>query len=180
MAQANMNKKHYIFHATIYYIAWLVCILSAAHGIAWINTLIVLMLVSLQYYWQYRIQHQFKGLNSFVIVLTTLGTVSDTILLHLKLITFSANPFSPYLSPPWMISLWINFAIVLYSTLSHLFSHKYLLSALSLLGFSIAYASGGKMGAAAFPHGYTTTMLIGLIWMILLPASIYFLKRRIN
>ncbi len=172
-----MNKFHYIFHGLIYYIAWTLCILLAAHGIAWTNTIIVLILVSIQYYWQYHINHRYQGLNKLVIILSTLGTLSDSILLHLNIINFSANPFAPYMTPPWMIALWINFSIVLYSTLSHLFTHIYLLSALSFFGFSLAYIAGVKMGAASFPSGYFSAAWIGLIWMILLPASIHILNR---
>lgn len=172
-----MNRFHYHFHVLIYYIVWTAGILSAANGFAWISTFIILIGVSLQYYWQYHVHQQYKGMNTWVFIITTLGIVVDSTFLHLNLINFYANPFSHFLSPPWMIALWINFALVFYSTLFHLFQHLYILAVLSFLGFSFAYAIGVKTGAAFFPGGYFTAFLIGLVWMILLPLSVYFFNR---
>lgn len=168
-----MKRFHTIFHILANYIVWLICLLPAAHGIAWTSSLAALLIVGAQYYWQYHVYHEYKGLNSLVVTLTLLGTMIDSTLLHFKLIVFSSNPFSPYLSPPWMIVIWINFAIVLYSTIPGLFKHFFLVGILSFFGFSASYAAGVKVGAALFPYGYGSALLIGAIWMLLLPTTLY-------
>lgn len=177
MALKNMRKFHFMFHALAYNTAWIVGILLAASGQAWTSTVVVLLLVALQYYWQFYIYQQSRGLNELVILLTTVGTCIDTALLHAGLIIFTANPFAPYLCPPWMIALWISFAVILYATLSNLFKHLRLLALLSFLGFSLAYVAGARMGAAFFPRGYLTAILIGFIWMLLMPTIIYYYNK---
>lgn len=78
-----MKRFHYIFHALAYNIAWLACMLLAAEGSAWLSTIIVLLLVSTQYYWQFHIYHQSTGLNLLVILITIAGTLIDTLMLFL-------------------------------------------------------------------------------------------------
>lgn len=168
-----MNSMHYLFHLLAYYIAWIICILLAAQGHGLLGALIVILLVLLQIYWQFKLQKNTKGLFYFILILTGVGSLIDTFLIWNGIIILASNPFSPYFTSPWMINLWISFAVFMFSTLSYLFSHYFFTAALSFFGFSIAYALGVKMGAAFFPYGYLTSLLIGAIWAILLPLSLY-------
>jgi hypothetical protein len=104
----------------------------------------------------------------------------DTIFMHAGIIRFSSNPFSPYFTAPWMIALWISFAILLYSVLSNLLSRYLLMGLLAFAGFPIAYASGVKMGAAFFPNGYLSCVIIGIAWAICLPLCLSFYNRIIK
>ncbi len=93
------------------------------------------------------------------------------------IIIYASNPFAPYITPPWMITTWISFTVILYATLDTLFNHLTLLGLFSFIGFALAYAIGVKMGAAFFRYGYKASFLIGAIWFILLPFVIYGYKK---
>jgi len=168
-----MKKFHYLFHSIAYYIAWFSCITLAARGFAWLSPFIVIVCVLFQIYWQYKIQHDTQGLWYLLGLIVFISTLIDSVLIYNGVIVFAANPFSPYFTAPWMIAIWISFAVILYSTLKQLFDHWVVLGLLSFLGFASSYAIGAKMGSAFFPYGYKTCYLIGAIWLILLPSVVY-------
>lgn len=172
-----MKSVHYLFHSLAYYLAWFSCISLAAKGFAWISALIVLLCVLLQIYWQYKVEHNTKGLWLLLGLIVGVSTLVDSMLIVSGVVVYNANPFAPYATSPWMISIWISFTVVLYSTLKPLFQRLILLGLLSFSGFALAFAIGAKMGAASFPYGYQTCFLIGTIWLILLPFLVYLYER---
>lgn len=172
-----MKKVHYVFHVITYYVAWFTCIALAARGYAWWNSFIVILCVLLQIYWQYKTQHNTHGLWCLLGLVVFVSTLIDSALILSGFIINTANPFAPYATSPWMISIWISFTVSLYATLNTLFNHLTLLGLLSFVGFALAYALGAKMGAAIFPYGYKTCFFIGAIWLILLPCVVYCYKK---
>jgi hypothetical protein len=177
MAKKGMIKFHYLFHSIAYYVAWFLCLKLAAHDYAWLSTFIVIACVLLQIYWQYKIQRKTQGLWQLLGLIIFISTLTDSLLIFNGVIIYAANPFAPYITAPWMIAIWISFTVVLYATLHRLFNHLMLLGILSFAGFALAYGMGAKMGAAFFPYGYKTCLLIGAIWLILLPFIGYCYKK---
>lgn len=163
-----MKIIHLGFHLVSYYIAWFVCILTAARGYVWLGPAVVGVLVLLQWWWQYR-RGETEHLWRWVLLLTGLGFVVDSMLLWVGEIQFFANPW-PF-SPPWMLALWVNFSIVLYACLRDWFDRYWLMAVLALLGFPLAYWAGVALGAATLPGGYLSGVWIGVVWMILLPLA---------
>lgn len=172
-----MKNLHYVFHSLAYYLAWFFCIKLAAQGYAFLSAFIVIACVLLQIYWQYKIQHNTRGLFLLLSLVVCVSTLVDSLMVFNGIIIFAANPFAPYFTAPWIITIWISFTVVLYSTLSRLFAHLVLLSVLSFFGFALSFAVGAKMGAAYFPYGYQTCFLIGAIWFILLPLIVFVYQR---
>jgi hypothetical protein len=172
-----MNKLHYPFHFFAYYISWTACILLAARGMGGLAALIVLLFVVVQITWQYTVRKNTFGLFLLIVLLTLAGSLIDSLFVAGKLVIFASNPFAPYFTAPWMISLWVSLSVLFFSTLSNLFTRYVLLGLLSFGGFALAYAMGMRMGAAIFPLGYFTCLLVGLVWAILLPLIICFYQR---
>ncbi|PWY54328.1 DUF2878 domain-containing protein [Legionella qingyii] len=169
-----MKTLHYLIHTIAYYVAWFACIMLAARGYAWISPLIVAACVLLQLYWQHRTRKPLQGLGILLAIVVSISTLIDSTLVYKGIVIYSANPFSPYFTSPWMITIWISFTVVLYATLSSLFDHLLLLGLLSCAGFALAFRIGGSLGAAFFPYGTDITcLLIGLIWSLLLPFCVY-------
>lgn len=168
---------HYTFHTVIYYVAWLGCILLAAAGHAWPATSLVVVLTLVECFWQHYIKRDSGRLISFVLIITSSGFIVDTLLLHLGIITFNANPFSPYFSAPWMLALWFNFSVFMYSTCQYFFRRYMLTGILAFLGFSLSYYVGIKLGAATASDEIGSVIVIGLIWLLLLPSLFYFQQR---
>jgi hypothetical protein len=172
-----MKKFHYLFHSIAYYLAWFSCITLAARGYAWLSFLVVMVCVSLQICWQYKIQHNTHGLWYLIGLVVFVSTLIDSLLISSGVIVYAANPFAPYATSFWMISIWISFTVILYATLSGLFNHLIVLGLLSFIGFATAYAVGEKMGAVFFPYGYKTCFLVGVIWLIVLPFIVCCYKK---
>ncbi|KTD40535.1 DUF2878 domain-containing protein [Legionella parisiensis] len=169
-----MNTLHYLIHTTAYYVAWFACITLAARGYAWISSLIAVACVVLQLYWQHQTGRTLQGLSLLLAVIVSISTLIDSILVYKGIVIYAANPFSPYFTSPWMITIWISFTVVLYATLSNLFDHLFLLGLLSFVGFTLAFRIGEHLGAAFFPYGSNTTSLfIGIVWAVVLPFCVY-------
>lgn len=164
-----MKTASYIFHTFAYYVAWLLCLYLAAHDAGMLGAGIVMAITALQIAWQFYHRLRTQQLFSFAISLTILGSCVDTVLLWSGCMTLAANPCSPYFTAPWMSALWFSFAVTLFTTLHPLFKSTTLMACLAFFGFMMAFALGAKMGAASFPHGYVTCVLIGTIWAVLLP-----------
>lgn len=167
------QQIHYLFHLIAYYVAWIGAIMLAARGDAWWATSIVFALVVGQLFWQHYAMHDTNGLTSLIILLTLIGTTFDTVMMWLGLVHFAANPFYPYSSPPWMIAIWVSFAVIFYVTCRALFKRYFLLSVLTIPGFAIAYWVGARLGAANFPYGNSTSILVGVLWGVLLPCCMF-------
>lgn len=159
-----------VFHLLAYYASWIICIDLAAKNQPWWGTGIVLSVALIQVIYESVLHNDTKYLYLLLVILTVVGSLIDTLFLHLNLVTFNANPFSPYFSPPWMISIWISFTVIFFACLKPLFSRYVLLGILSLPGFAIAYYIGAEMGAAALPQGKLSCIVIGLTWAFLLPT----------
>lgn len=169
-----INTLHYLIHTIVYYVTWFIGITLAAQGYAWISPLIVVALVVLQLYWQRQTGKTLQGLWLLLAIVVFISTLIDSILVYIGIIIFAANPFSPYFTSLWMITIWISFTVALYATLSGLFSHLFLLAFLSGIGFALAFRIGASLGAAFFPYGTNVTCIfIGVIWSFLLPFCVY-------
>jgi hypothetical protein len=164
---------NYIFHTIAYYLSWLLCLYLAAHGAGTIGACIVVAITALQICWQFYFRLPSHGLLRFVLYLTLLGSSIDTLLLWSGLIKFASNPFTIYFTAPWMSALWFSFAVTIFVTMHRFFKFKLMMSLLALPGFMISYALGAKFGAASFPNGYMTCILIGVIWALLLPLYLF-------
>ena len=172
-----MNRFHYLFHFIAYYIAWTAGIEFAARGLGCLGALVVMAVVLLQIFWQFTVRKQTHGLFSLILIFITMGTFIDTLFVRNGFIIFASNPFAPYFTPPWMISIWVSFAVLFFSVLGSLFNRYFLLGLLAFFGFSLAYTVGGFMGAATFPHGYLSCFVVGAIWAICLPLCLFVYQR---
>ncbi|MBN9229232.1 MAG: DUF2878 domain-containing protein [Legionella sp.] len=174
-----MNKAHYLIHLTVYYIAWFAGITLAAQGYPWRSTLIVGVCIVLQLYWQYKSKSMMSGVWRLLLIILFFSSLIDSLLIYKGIIIYSANPFAPYFTSPWMIGIWLSFTVLLYATLSGLFSHLFLLGILSWLGFAVAFYLGARLGAAFFPYGTVITcFFIGAIWAFVLPFCVYCYRKQ--
>jgi hypothetical protein len=164
-----MTRNDYIFHLIAYYLAWFSAILLASKQQNSYAVLAVMLAVLFQVIWQYKVAKRTQGLWLMMALFVTLGTLTDTLMMKMGLIEFSVNPFNDYLSPPWMSALWASFAITFYSVMSFFFERYLLDGILSLVAFPISYSAGAALQAAYLPHGYSSSIVIGLIWALLFP-----------
>jgi len=167
-----MSRIQWLFHFIAYYASWIACIYYAAHGVVWTGPLIAFACLLAQIFWQNHWNRQWQPALFFATLLTLLAILIDSLLMYWQWILFEANPFANRVPPPWMIMMWLSFGFNLI-LLSKKWLHLYLLwGFLILTGLPFAYYLGVAAGAATVttPVFY---LLLGCIWMILLPQALY-------
>jgi hypothetical protein len=174
----TLKRFQFPFHYAAYYIAWLLGVGWAARGEGWLATGVVLGITALQVVWQYHVAERTRGLFRMVLFFTLMGSAADTLIMQSGLIVFHANPFAPYLSPPWMWALWVNFAVVYYAVLSVFWGRYGVLAAVSLVSFPLVYLAGERLGAVAFPFGDASAIVYGAVWVWLMPLCDYLYQRQ--
>lgn len=182
MAKKYLNSQwaQLIVHLLAYYVVWFTCIYSAAKACHWIGFIIALIVTVLQYAWQRYVKHQTTHLAIFLIYLTFIGVIGDSLLTYFDIIKFYANPFAFPFSPPFMIGIWFNFAMLFYALLLKFVSRPAVIAGLSLIGFPLAYYAGAIQGAAILINGFYSTLVIGLFWAMLFTSSIVLFERLIK
>lgn len=168
-----------VLQVIFYYIIWFVTIKFAANGFKIQDVLFVGILIALQYSYQFWSTSQRRSLNLIIFYFVLLGIFVDSLFLWLGVISFKANDLAPYIAAPWMVALWISFAILFHSTLMFLITRYFLTAILAFFGFSLAYFFGAWMGAAFFPHGFFSCLYIGLAYAIAFP-TLLFIYRQVN
>jgi hypothetical protein len=115
-----------------------------------------------------------KDWLAFSIFVFLCGLVIDTVLLQLKLVSFTS--YNGPLSPLFMWAMWIIF-IPYYPIGFHKLSNKRNLSLLLAFIFApISYYSGAKQGALEFTSIYNL-FAVATLWTIYFPISIKFFTR---
>jgi hypothetical protein len=101
-----------------------------------------------------------------------LGLVVDSLLSGIGLLLFKNN--SAWVAPPWILAMWLNFALVLRVSLRWL-QGRYLLGGLmGALGGPAAYWAGERMGAVSFGAPLITTLaVLAIIWALVVPLLLF-------
>lgn len=174
----SLRRLQFPFHYVAYYSAWLLGVTLPAHKAGWEAAWAVLAITAVQVIWQYKVDHRVQGLFRMVALFTVVGFVVDTLFMNLGVIVFADNPFMPYCSPPWMLALWINFAVVYYAVMHILWGRYFYLGVMSAFAFPLVYLAGIRLGAVSFPLGDETTLFYGLVWVWLMPLCDYLYGRQ--
>ncbi len=174
----SSQQRHHMYHLLSYYLIWFACLYTAAHQQAWIGIVIGVMVISGQLTWQFQVLDQMRHLLSLIFLVTLTGMLVDSAMIWLNIIVYKDNYFYPYFCPLWIVVLWIEFSIVIHLLLRPLWVKPMLTGFLALIGFSLAYFAAERMGAAHLVYGVYSAFIVGLIWMLLLPALLFIHHRR--
>jgi hypothetical protein len=102
--------------------------------------------------------------------------VVDSSLQYFSVISFYGWALGP-LSPFWLWMVWVMFALTLNYSLAFLLNRHLLLSAIAGLLFGpLSYIAGAKLGAAGFDNSLSHLAVLGMIWMLTLPALVFISK----
>jgi|GEM_PF-2847306 len=173
----NTKAAQLSFHLIAYYIVWFSCIYGAAHNYLWAGLMISVVITLLQYFWQKCFRKQTDNLLIFILYLTIVGFVGDSLLVYFRVLDFASNPFTFPCSAPFMIGIWLNFSIMFYAILLWFVQRPVFLMIFSLIGFVFAYFVGSSMNAAFLLQGTKSLLVIGIMWGVLLPSSILLFDR---
>lgn len=94
---------------------------------------------------------------------------------RLVAVTFPSGNVAPWLCPPWIVVMWMQFATTFRFSLRWLLGRWSHAAAAGTLGGPLAYVVGERIGAVELgePRALTLAVLSGL-WLIVVPALAWF------
>lgn len=152
-----------------YYIVWFGSLILAAAQLPWIAFLLSISMSLAQLIFLCDLSQIQKTWKKFFLCLTFIGFSVDSVLCFSSYIHFEANPWQPYLAPPWILGIWISFSVLCIGISTVIQQLSNYLWIIALMGFPAAYLVGVSFNAAVFVHGTSSSLLLGFIWMLLFP-----------
>lgn len=155
-------------------VGWFACVLGAAFGSWWFGPVVVCLLFVLHT----RLREDWKIDLYIVIVAMAVGLIGDSLLALCGVIEFRTSPFPAWISPPWMVFLWANFAFTLRTSLNWLRGRYFLGSVLGLISGPLAYVAGERLEAIRFAAELPTAILIlAVFWGAATPLLLFIASR---
>lgn len=168
-----MNRL--VLNVVAFQIGWFACVLSAAQGQAWIGVLLVGMLLGLHLFLTTDRMRELRLLLSVGVV----GFVVDSVQAACGIFSFGSAGAVSWMSPPWMVALWLNLATTLRFSLRWLTDRAFLAAALGAVTGPLSYYAGARLGAFTFPADLGVSMTtLAVVWAIVLPGVLWLAKAR--
>ena len=171
--RAQFTVRQKIANFVLFQLGWFACIYGGASGHVAASVLFSLTLVAISV-WQTPFK---KNLLELFIKIGLYGLVGDTLLLQLGLLQFNSPVPFTFLSPIWMVSLWILFASTLNQSMAWLSGKPLMGALLGAIFGPLSYIAGVEMGAANWGNRLQAIVLIGLIWAIGMPIFLFWAKQ---
>ena len=158
-----------------FYGTWFACVLGAAHQYLLIGPFSVLALLALHFYFLSGYSHTQE--LRLLITAGVFGFVLDSLQALLGVFSFINTSPGIWISPLWMVSLWVAFATTLHTSLRWL-SGKYGLAAiLGVIGGPVSYYSGAQLGALTLNPDRTFSFItMAIVWGVAMPILVWLAK----
>lgn len=154
---------------------WFACVLSAAHGHAWLGEIAVLLLLA-AHLW--RVAQPRQELN-LIVTVALIGAVWETVMVHLGWLTYPDGAGPGGLAPLWLLALWGLFAAQFNTTYRWLKTRMFAAVLLGMVAGPLSFRSGAALGALRFAKPWPAAFALACGWGILLPVVVL-LSRRWN
>ena len=153
---------------------WMVCVLGAAAGFPWPATLAgsALALAHLALVRQPGREALLLGASGL------LGLLVDSLHIGTGVLFFPIGSLHPAVPPPWILVLWLQFAMTLHYALAWLAGRYLLAAVLGGVSGALAYGAGVRLGAAAFgPDQLRCLVQIGMSWCVVMVVLLWIAAR---
>jgi hypothetical protein len=161
-------------------LGWFACVFGAARGFPWFGPAVVVLSLALHL----GLARDRIGEMRLFVLAGMVGFLLDSAQAAAGTFSFAsaeavAGRNSPWLSPPWMVALWPNFATTLHTSLRWLAGRYWLAALLGAVGGPLSYYAGARLGALAFPEEVETSLLVlGLVWAIAMPILLKLAEKK--
>lgn len=142
-------------------LVWFAAVIGAARGLPWLGPLAALAFAAAVLGWGGRRREDL----SLLAVALPLGFALDTLWIRSGLVAF-ASPWPGGVAPPWIVAMWLGFALTLNHSLARLRDLPWLAAALGALGGPLAYLGAARgFGAASLgDEPLATLAALSLAW----------------
>jgi hypothetical protein len=148
---------------------WWACITSVARGLEVEAIVFCLCLIGVHLRFSKSTRLEVK----IGLVALLLGILLDSGLQYFSVIDFYGWALGP-LSPFWIWTLWVMFALTLNSSLAFLKKQSLIISAcLGLIFGPMTYYAGAELGAADLDASISHFLSLGVAWMLAMPLMVF-------
>jgi hypothetical protein len=148
--------------------AWFAAVLGAAKGMPWLGPLAMVPVAGVHL----ALAENRSGELKLLVAAGMLGFLFDTALVAAGVFLPVAHLLPRPLSPPWMVSLWVNFAATLNVSLAWLRGRFLLAVIFGAIGGPLAYYSGARMGATEALPSLGGMLVLALGWGCMTPVLV--------
>ena len=168
-----MRSHRALLYALAGQAGWFVCVLSAARDTAWLGIVFVAALLALHLQ-QARRPHQELRLVLWVVVL---AAPWETLLIRTGLIAYPHGAVWAGFVPPWLLALWVLFAIQVNALFRWVRGRRWLAMALGAIAGPLSFRAGAALGAAHIPDMLVTLGVLAVGWAIWMPLLVWMGER---
>jgi len=171
----KLLKLPVLVNAVLFQILWFACVLGSSYKLIWPAILATGILLI----WQLRPAHRHPSDLRLIFVAIFLGLIIDSCWVLLGFMEFTDQRPVAWLSPAWIILMWVGFALTINHSMAWLAMHPMLPALMGLIGGPLAYYTGLRLGAVEYlTDPLLISCLLGIIWAIAL--SILVIVSRID
>jgi hypothetical protein len=160
---------HKVINVVLFQAAWFAAVLGVARGMFWLGPLSMIPVLAVHL----SLQENLRGEVNLLLAAGLIGFLFDTAFVAGGFFTPLQHLFPRPLSPPWMICLWLNFAVTLNVSMAWLRGRYILAAAFGAVGGPLAYYSGAKLGAMEALPTTTGMLLLAIGWGIMTPLLVW-------
>lgn len=155
-----------ILNYVLYQAGWTCCVLGAAYHHPRVGTTLAMGLLAVHLLLADRPRAEFR----LIAMAAATGFAADTILGWAGVVRFSSGYIVPWLAPPWIVLMWMQFASTFRYSLGWLVVRPWLAAVLGALGGPAAYWAGSRLGAVTLgPDLRTAFIALAVVWATALP-----------
>ncbi|AJW46899.1 membrane protein [Ralstonia mannitolilytica] len=168
-----MRSHRALLYAVAGQAGWFVCVLSAARDAAWVGIVFVAGLLALhlrqapQPRWELRL----------VVWVVVLAAPWETVLIRAGLIAYPRGTLWAGFAPPWLLALWVLFAIQVNVLFRWLRGRWWLAMVLGAVAGPLSFRAGAALGAAHISEMPTTLGTLAIGWAIWMPLLVWMGER---
>lgn len=154
-----MNRT--LLNLAFFYMGWFACVWGAASQRPLLGLFVTLLVLGVHFFLTPNAMREAR----LIAVAGLLGFSLDTAQAALGAFSFHGAGCSTWVSPLWMVALWMNFATTLHTSLSWL-TDRYLLAMLSgAIGGPLSYYAGAQLGALTLHENITVSIFtVAVVW----------------
>ena len=158
-----------------FYLAWFACVLGAAQQYLFIGPLSVLTLLGLHFY--FLPGYPFAQELRLLVTAGVFGFVLDSVQACMGVFSFTNTQPGTWISPLWMVALWVAFATTLHTSFRWLSGRYGLAAVLGAIGGPVSYYSGAQLGALTLHQDVTFSVsIMAIAWGLAMPILVWLAK----
>jgi hypothetical protein len=159
----------------LYQVGWFACILGAAWGHAWAGTCLGLLVVAAHL----TLARRRRDELDLALWTAAIGVAVDTTQIGLGTLRFDAGTIVAWLPPPWLVVIWMQFAMTFHYSLRWLNGRPSRAALFGGVGGPLAFYAGRQLGVVDLhPDLWPSLMSLAVLWSLAMPASMWLSGRQ--